>query len=449
MAADKRALLKQKLESGEIRLQPLTFPQRELWETSPVPVGDAANHICCLIEVRGKVTPEDGKGALRQVVERQESLRVSFLPGKDRPLQMIRKNCPVNFGFRELTPEQGTPEAVEEIARGIFREPFDLLQGPLYRVELLRRTADDHTLVFAIHHAIADGWTLGLFIQELCIAYFQRLRGIREPLPEVTQSYTAWGAAERAVWQPSELAPRAAFWKSHLAGHRRIWSSREGPDTASGAPLRLVTHFPAELANAARDLARSCGATLFSTLLTAFQLAFARWADTDDVLVGTPVANRTKQAVNETMGSFAGIVPIRARADHERAFAASVRAVHQTTVDCFANAMPFAELAHALRDPGAPGHNPIFDVRFALQNHPVPDIEMPGLSAKLRMRSTGTARFLLACEITEDGEQLEVVWLFRPKLFTQARVESLGSAFQTLLAEGCRPAESRAAALTT
>ena len=449
MSADKRALLKRKLESGEIRLQPLTFPQRELWETSPVPVGDAANHICCLIEVSGKVTPEDGQGALLQVVKRQEALRVSFLPGKEGPLQMIRADSPANFQFRELTPEQCLPDAVEKMARGIFRQPFDLLQGPLYRVELLRRSAEDHVLVFAIHHAIADGWTLGLFIQELCIAYFQRLRGIREPLPEVTQSYTAWGAAERTVWQPAELEPRAAFWKSHLAGHRRLWKNLEGTETASGAPQRLVTHFPAELANTARDLARHCGATLFSTLLAAFQLALSRWADTDDVLVGTPIANRTKKSVNETMGYFASIVPIRGRVDHERAFLASVRTVHQTTVECFANALPFAELARALGDTGTPGHNPIFEVRFALQNHPVPDIEMPGLSAKLRMRSTGTARFLLACEITEAGEQLEVVWLFRPKLFAQSEVEKLGAAFQTLLAAGCRPAERHPAAGTT
>jgi non-ribosomal peptide synthetase component F len=285
-------------------------------------------------------------------------------------------------------------------------------------------------------------------MQELCIAYFQRLRGIREPLPEVTQSTTAWAAAERAFWQPSELLPRAAFWKSHLAGYRRLWERLEGPDTASRAPQRLVTHFSSQLANAARDMARRCSATLFSTLLAAFQLALSRWADTDDVLVGAPVANRTKQAVNETMGYFAGIVPIRGRIDHGRAFPASVRAVHQTTVDCFANAMPFAELARALGDLGGQGHNPIFEVRFALQNHPVPDIEMPGLSAKLRMRSTGTARFLLACEITEEGERLEVVWLFRPKHFAQAEVEDLGDAFQTVLAAACCAPETAIAALT-
>ena len=447
MAEDKRALLKQRLESGQIRLQPLTFPQRELWETSPVPVGDMANHICCLIEVRGKVTPDDATGAMQQVVERQEALRVSFLPGKDRPLQMIRQDGQANFRSHELTPSQCTPEAIEEIAREIFSKPFDMLQGPLYRIELLRRTADDHVLVLAIHHAIADGWTLGIFVQELVVAYFQRLRGAGEPLPAVTLSYTAWGAAERAFWQPAELEPRVAFWKKHLAGYRRLWSALEGPDTASGTHQRIVSHFPAELATAAKELARRCGATLFSTLLAAFQIALSRWSGSDDILVGAPVANRTKQSVNETMGSFAGIVPVRGKVDHERSFPASVRAVHQTTLDCFANAMPFAELAQALGDPGTPGHNPIFEVRFALQNHPIPDIVMPGLSAKLRMRSTGTARHHLACEITEEEQQLEVVWLFRPKLFEQAEVENLGCMFETLLTGACLPSETLVAAL--
>ena len=148
-------------------------------------------------------------------------------------------------------------------------------------------------------------------------------------------------------------------------------------------------------------------ATLFSTLLAAFQAALSRWTGAKDILVGTPVANRPKQTMNETMGYFAGIVPLRSSVEPERTFSAGLRALHQTTVECFANVMPFAELARALGDAGAPGHNPIFEVRFALQNHPMPDVELPGLSAKLRMRSTGTARFHLACEITEDAEQLE------------------------------------------
>jgi non-ribosomal peptide synthetase component F len=210
----------------------------------------------------------------------------------------------------------------------------------------------------------------------------------------------------------------------------------------------MISHFPAELANAARELAQRSGVTLFSTLLAAFQVALSRWTGARDILVGAPVANRTKEAMNETMGYFAGIVPLRGTVEPEHSFSAGLRALHQTTLDCFANAMPFAELARALGDAGAPGHNPIFEVRFALQNHPIPDVELPSLSAKLRMRSTGTARFHLACEITEEAEQLEVVWLFRPKIFAEAEVEDLARMFQKLLARVCSSPETSIAALT-
>jgi non-ribosomal peptide synthetase component F len=211
----------------------------------------------------------------------------------------------------------------------------------------------------------------------------------------------------------------------------------------------LVSHFPADLGDAARELARITGTTLFSTLLAAFQIALCRWTGEKDVLVGAPVANRTKQVARETMGYFAGIVPLRGQVDADRPFSDSLRAVHQATVDSFANAMPFAELAPALGDLPAPGHNPVFEVRFALQNHPVPDIALHGLSAQLRMRSTGTARFHLGCEITVIENGLEIVWLFRVNLFRLAEIENLSYLFQAVLADACRSPESRIATLTT
>src|SRR4051812_28137836 len=139
MPEDKRTRLKQWLESGEASLHPLTFPQRELWETSATPAGDPANHICCLIHVEGPITPDDCRISIQKVVERQEALRLSILPGKERPLQMVRKSGDANFHSRDLSPAQARPEAIEELVGEIFRAPFDLVQGPLHRVELLRR----------------------------------------------------------------------------------------------------------------------------------------------------------------------------------------------------------------------------------------------------------------------------------------------------------------------
>jgi hypothetical protein len=446
MSEDRRTRLKRWLESGEINLQPLTFAQRELWEASPIPPPDVSNHICAFIEVRGVLAPQDCEAAMQRVVDRQEVMRLSILPGKDRPVQMIRASSPPRMRFHELSRRR--PEAIEALMQETFGEPFDLVQGPLYRATVLRLGADDHLLVLAIHHAIADGWTLGAFVRDLCEAYVLGRVGAPAGLPPVQLSYSAWGAAERAFWQPAEIDQRVPFWRSHLAGAQRLWTAPVDSQVMSSPLQRSVSLIPANLGRAARELARRNGATLFSMLLTAFRVALSRWAGATDIVVGTPVANRSQQAVRGTMGYCAGIVPLRGHVEHDRPLADGLRAVHQASIDCFANAIPFVELGRALGDPPSPGHTPIFDVRFALQNHPLPYATVPGLSVRLKMRSTGTSRFHLGCEITENGEALEVVWLFRPKLFPEGEIQELSSLFEAVLAGVSRSPDSRTAALT-
>jgi hypothetical protein len=447
MSQDVRAQFKAWLESGEARLQPVTLPQRELWENSPVPVADPGNHICGLIEVKGPITPEQCETALQRVIERQEALRITFLPGKERPLQMVRASGTAVLGVSDLQ----AGEDLEEKMREIYRQPFDLLQGPLYRLQMIRRGPDDLVLAFSFHHAIADGWSLGVFVQDLCTAYVMGLTGLRKAvavgmmglknsLPPVGQTYTDWAAAERAVWQPAEIAKRTDFWKSHLAGSSKIWSDVGPPE-----PLqRWVSAIPADLVRGVKSLAVSHSTTIFSTLLAAFQLTLSKWTGKNDILVGTPVANRNKEAVRETMGYFAGVVPLRGQVDRTRNFSTHLRAVTESTLDCFGNALPFAELAVAVAGPHGAGEHTVFDVRFALQNHPVPDVVLPRISTRLRMRSTGTARFDLGCELTESGNELEVVWLYKLHRFSASQVVELNRLFLTTLAAVCKNPEIRA-----
>jgi Condensation domain len=439
MPIDQRARLKQWLDSGEVQLHPLTFPQRELWEVSPVTVEDNANHICCLIDVHGLLTEREARAAIQRVVERQEVLRLSILPGKERPLQMIRKDCGINFDFRDASADDARPEAIEELVAEIFRAPFDLMRGPLYRAVDLRRAPNHHVLVFAIHHAIADGWSLGVLVQDLFAAYIEVLMGSSDPLPAVPQTYSTWGVTESAYWKPEILEQRIEFWQTRLAGSGRMWN----PPITPGPPKRWLSAVPAALTNDIRELARRTGITFFSALFGAFQIAFCEWSSFDDLVVGTPVANRTRQTARETMGYYAGIVPLRGHIDRSRVAADHLRSGHRLTVDSFANAVPFVELVHALGEKSEEGYNPVFEVRFALQNHPMPNISLPNLSAHLNMRSTGTPRFQLACEITEDREGLEVAWLFRENLFSRRDIESLDAIFQRVLAGICRSPESR------
>ncbi len=457
---DNRGRLKQWLESGEARLQPLTFPQRELWETSPVPVGDPANHICGIIEIKGSITEEESVAAIQRVIDRQEALRTSFLPGKDRPLQLIRNTVTPILTYRDLTPEEASsPECLEASVKAAYLRPMDLLQAPLLRVEMLRKAPNHIILAFAIHHAIADGWSLGVFVQDLSASYVMGLKGLRKmvatsvmglnaTLPPVPQTHSQWAAAERALWQPAALENCAAFWKDHLDGSQLIWGDRADVTRDRGPLERWVTHIPATLATAVKELAQKRGATLFNTLLSAFQITLWKWTGRDDLVVGTPVANRTREAVRQTMGYFAGVVPLRGQVEPQRPFASYLRAVQERTMDCFAHAMPFAELAGRVGDPALPNAHRIYDVRFALQNHPVPDVDLPRLSTRLRMRSTGTARFDLACEVTETGNELEVVWLHREAILPRSELDRLSSLFQTVILAACRSPEDTIDQLT-
>jgi hypothetical protein len=451
MSQGPRAQFKQWLESGEARLQPISLPQRELWENSPVPVADPANHICGVIEIKGPLTPDQCAAAIQLVIDRQEALRISFLPGKERPLQMIRATGTPQLDVRELA----AGDSLEDVMLETFRQPFDLLQGPLHRVAMIRRGHNDHLLAFAFHHAVADGWSLGVFVQDLCTAYVIGLTGLRKAVAvgmlglknsmlPVAQTYTEWAAAERAIWQPAELARRAAFWQAQLAGSSMIWGGTPAP-----APLqRWVSAIPADLVRGVKALAVSHSTTLFSTLLAAFQLTLAQWTGKDDILVGTPVANRNKEAVRETMGYCAGVVPLRGQIDPAQTFSNHLRAVSAAALDAFANAMPFAELAAALGNNHTPGEHAVFDVRFALQNHPVPDVVLPRIATKLRMRSTGTARFDLGCEITEIANELEIVWLFKPHRIPAPIIAELNDLFLRVLSNSCKNPAGRIAHLT-
>ena len=211
-----------------------------------------------------------------------------------------------------------------------------------------------------------------------------------------------------------------------------MWEAKPLQGTP-GKRGRWVDELSMEPFDKLRELAGRSGATLFSGALSAFQIVLSLETGKGDILVGSPVANRGKKAVWDTMGSFAGIVPLRGDVRSDETYMDLLERTHGMTVDSFANALPFTELVECLEEPVVEGKNPIFDVRFALQNHPVPDVSMPGLEVEYRTRSTGTSRFDLACELTETGGSMEVVWLYREDVFQPSDIERIHQRFSTML----------------
>lgn len=383
-----------------------------------MPPGDPANHICATIEIRGVVSFDLCDEALRAVVERQEALRTSFLSGEGKAAQIVLTSAETVLRCRDVTPD----EELKNVLANIFSEPFDFVRGPLYRVEMLRLASDHHILALVFHHAIADGWTLGVFVGDFTTAYilalkesgrtFAHIQGTKPGLPAPGLTHSGWAASEKARWQPREVEHTADYWRSRLAGSELLFKTCR--DDLPIEPLRKrVTSFSPPIVDAARALAKKAEVTLFSVLLTAFQVALFRWRAVGDVVLGVPHANRSKMQTRDTMGYFAGVVPVRLQLEPSQSFVEILKTNHAAQIEDFAHSMPFAELVKAVAPAATPFRHQIFDVRFALQNHPVPDIELPGLSTRLKTISTGTSRFDIACELTEDGDSLEVVWLFR------------------------------------
>jgi len=457
MEKDVRTRLQEMVASGQVRLQPLTFPQRELWETSSVPPADPANNICSFLDIRGPLSLEMCREALRLVIERQEVMRTSFLPGKDRPVQMIRAQAEPVLTYRDLGSAGADDAQLIEAMSESFSRPFDLVRGPLYRVEMLRRGPDRHAIGLAVHHAIADGWTVTSFVEDFCTACIivwrksgkdmSRVQGIRDSLPPLAMTYSAWGAAERARWQPEEIERHAVYWGNRLSGARLLLTAPA--EVAAEALAKWATFLSAEVTDPVRALAKRSGTTLFSTLATAFRFALLRWKGADDVVLGTPVAGRAKAASKETMGYFSGIVPLRARLDASCSFEQNLQEVHRQAVDDFAHVMPFAELAAAVEGGGPRGRHAIYDVRFAMQNHPWPSIEIPGISTKLRTLASGTSRFDIACELTEDGRSLELIWLHRPSVVTASEIRDLDRIFRAELTGACQVPETLSSSTVT
>ncbi|MEI7864137.1 MAG: condensation domain-containing protein [Chthoniobacterales bacterium] len=458
METDAQSKLKHWLASGQARLLPLTFPQREVWETSPVPAQDATNNICSAIDIRGPLTPEICREALQLVVAHQEVMRTSFLPGKERPVQLVRLDGgEPAMVYRELSPAESTAEGLAEAMSNSFSQAFDLLSGPLYRVEMLRLGPDHHTVALAIHHAVADGWTFTTFVEDFAAASLVqsrargrdpgRLQGGHDSLPPLAMTYSAWGAAERSLWNPLRIARAADYWRRRLAGSRLMFSDRgSAPDPPGTELARSKSTFPAREFATLKAVAREAGATLFSTLLAAFRVALFRWLGADDAVLGTPVAGRSKSAVRETMGYFSGIVPLRSRIDPSKRFTELLRAVHDETVEDFAHAMPFAELVAAVEVGSRRGRHSVFDIRFAVQNHPYPSLKIPGISADMHVRSagtTGTSRFDMACEVNENAQELDVIWLYRSSVLTEAEIGEITRLFREVVGEVCRSPHER------
>ncbi|WP_437613917.1 amino acid adenylation domain-containing protein [Sorangium sp. So ce834] len=418
---------------------PLSFAQQRLWFLDQLEPASATYNMPAALRLRGALDPQALERAIAEVVRRHEVLRAALHAVDGRPVQRFH-GAPEAWPL-PLVDLSGLPapereasarrRASEEAAR-----PFDLSQGPLLRAALFRLAPDDHVLLVTLHHIASDGWSLGVLADELTAAYeaFARKEEPRlRPLPIQYADYAAW---QRQELTQDVLEAEREVWRRRLDGAPPLELPTDRPRPAARSSRGRTHRFelPRDLTAALRRRSQELGATLFMTLLAAFEALLHRYSGQEDFCVGTPVAGRGRTELEPLIGLFVNTLVLRARLDGDPSFEELVGRVKADALEAYAHQdLPFEIVVDALAVERDLSRNPLFQVMFALQNVPPPALSLPGVEVSPVELDVEQARFDLTLFLTESGDVIEGALEFDLDLFDPATVARLAGHYETIL----------------
>src|ERR671914_472306 len=321
--------------------------------------------------------------SLGEVVRRHEVLRTSFPTVEGVAVQRIAPVLEVGLPVVELQGlGDGEREAeVRRLAAEEAQRPFDLARGPLLRVCLLKLGEEDHGLLLTLHHIVTDGWSLGVFIHELSALYQAFSTGRPSPLAALPIQYADFAAWQREWLQGAVLEEQLGYWQQQLAGAPSIFelpTDRPRPAVQGFRGASVAFGLEAELTQGLKALSQRAGVTLFMTLLGAFMVVLARYSRQEDIVVGSPIANRTHSQTEGLIGFFVNTLVLRADLSGDPPFEELLRRVRRVALEAYAHQeVPFERVVEALQPERSLSHSPLFQVMFALQNVPVGELVLP------------------------------------------------------------------------
>ena len=433
---------------------PLSFPQQRLWFMAQLMPGSAMHHIPFGFKVPGPLDAAAVQAALDEIVRRHESLRTVFELRDGEPVQRVLPELRLTVERIDLSdrPAAERDALARQRADSLALEPFDLGRGPLLRVALIRLAPQDHLFVMSLHHIVADGWSMGLLANELTVLYAAALARRASPLPELPIQY-----ADFAVWQhqwlrDATLARQLSYWTTQLGGlpafELRSDHPRPPVQTFRGAQHQL--QLAQDVVTPLRELGRSEGATLFMVLLTVFCALLQRHSRQDDIVVGSFIAGRNRQEVEQLIGFFLNTLVLRVDLSGEPDVREALRRVRRIALAAYENQdLPFEKLVERLQPQRDLSRNPLCQVAFQLQNASALTSggasadAVPGLAI-----ARHTSVFDLSVTAWETpGDGLGLHFEYSTDLFEAGSIERFATHFRCLLESAARQPESSIARL--
>ncbi len=439
--------------SGQPVELPLSFTQRRLWILDQLEPGSFAYNLASALRLHGALETGALGSALAEIVRRHEALRTVFPVVEGEPRQMIlaagERPLPL-VDLAALPAPEGVAEAGRLAAEEALR-PFDLTRGPLLRTVLLRLAESEHALLLTFHHIVTDGWSMGIFTRELTELYRAFAAGSPSPLRELSLQYADFAVWQRGWLKGEVLAEQLRYWSGALAGAPPVLelpTDRPRPAAQSHRGGRRWLTLPRELTARLAAESRHLEVTPFMALLAAFAALLRRYAGEEDLVIGTPIANRGRRELEELIGFFANTLALRVDAAGDPPFAELARRVRRSAFGAYAHQdLPFERLVDELQPERNLGHSPVFQVMFILQNVPPPSLELGDLTFSAMEVQEGKAQFDLTLTLMESAGELLARLEYSSDLFDAATAERLMGHFGSLVAGALAEPQARISAL--
>jgi surfactin family lipopeptide synthetase A len=417
---------------------PASFSQERLWMVHQLNAESPAYNIPAVFQMTGHLDLPALQEAFQEVVRRHEILRTTFAYTDGVLQQIVSASLKLPIALQDLRelPEAQREQQAARIVDSEIRRPFNLTQGPLLRLQLLRLADAEHILIFDIHHIIADGWSCEILSREVTDLYAAFASGHPSPLRPITLQFADFAVWERKQLHAGNLKGQLDYWKQTLAGALPVLDlpadhPRPARQSFRGAVLPFA--IAPDLTDQLREFSRQEQATLFMTLLAVFKVLLHRYCSQTDLLVAAPAANRGLEDLEQLMGFFVNTVVFRTDLSGDPTFRELLRRVRDVTSSAYAHAdVPFEKIVEELAPERGLSHNPIFQVLFSLHNQPM-QLHLPGLQCFRRGVDNGTAKFDLFFELWEEDGGVQGRIEYSTDLFERARIERMAAHFHTLL----------------
>ncbi|WP_373388227.1 amino acid adenylation domain-containing protein [Pseudomonas alcaligenes] len=391
---------------------PASHAQQRLWLVAQLEPDSSAYHMVGAFALEGELDRGALLAALELIVERHEALRTRFYEHAGQLYQRIDPPGPLALEERDL---RGETETVQALADAHAARAFDLVEGPLLRVQLLRLDEQRWRLQIVCHHIVSDGWSIGVFAEELGRAYAALRQGQAPQLAELPIQYADYAQWQRAWLEAGERERQLGYWRERLGSEQPVLALPYKLDASSQRhAARQAVAVPPALAERLRQLAQGEGATLFMLLLAAFQLLLARYSNQRDIRVGVPVANRQRAETASLVGFFVNTQVLRAEFDAGMSFRQLLAEVRRHALDAQDQQdLPFDQLVEALAPERSLGQTPLFQVLFNHQKRDLGALQLPGLRLEPLAQGVPHALFDLALDSLEDSAgqlRLTLTW---------------------------------------